>query len=76
VYEAPEKPDRPGRPFEAAHIHDDVLLLGTADSHAPLVVKTDEAREARWVSISDVAGLDVRGEVPELAEAAFKAVAQ
>lgn len=65
-YAAPAKPDRPGKPAEAAHVHDDELFLTVADSTLPLTAAVSEVAEVRWQPIGQVADLDVRAEVPRV----------
>lgn len=51
TYNAPPKPDRPGKPAEAAHLHDDTLFLAYADSRKPTKAALDEVSEVRWVEL-------------------------
>lgn len=69
---APAKPERPGKPAEPAHTHIDLLFVGTADRSDPLTAQLDEVADARWVPIGDLAGLDVRAEVPQVARDAYR----
>jgi 8-oxo-dGTP diphosphatase len=70
---APAKPDRPGKPAEPAHTHIDLLFIGTADSSADTTARLDEVASVRWVHLTDITGLDVRAEVPVVAQAVFGA---
>lgn len=68
---APAKPVRPGKPAEPAHTHVDLLFIGTADSSLPVSVPADEASGAGWVALAELKGMDVREEVPVVAQEAF-----
>lgn len=70
-FPAPPKPERSGKPAEPAHTHIDHLFVGVADSTAPLTAALSEVASARWVSICDLDGWDVRAEVPSTARAAY-----
>lgn len=72
---APAKPERPGKPAEPQHTHIDLLFLGTADSRGDLTEALDEVGAARWVPLVDLPALDVRAEVPAVAEAAYRLLA-
>ena len=73
-FRAPAKPDRPGKPAEVEHWHDDMLFIGFADSRAPIKVKEDEVKQAAWVPIDKAHMLDVREEVPARLAAAWALV--
>jgi len=69
---APAKPDRgPGKPAEPAHVHIDLLYIGTADSIGELAPALREVSRAIWVPVSALAQMPgVRADVPRLAAGA------
>lgn len=69
---APAKPDRPGKPAEPAHSHIDLLFIGTADSAAAVTAQVEEVAGVRWVPFGRLGDIDVREEVPALAQRAFQ----
>jgi 8-oxo-dGTP diphosphatase len=72
---APAKPERPGKPAEAAHTHVDLLFAAVADSAAPLSAALSEVAAVRWQPIDRLGELDVRAEVPVVVPLAVAAVA-
>lgn len=70
-FPAPAKRARPGRPAEPAHTHIDWLFVGTADSTSEITVHLDEVSRVGWARLDDLAGMDVRAEVPMRAREAF-----
>lgn len=73
---APAKPDRgPDKPAELAHLHIDMLYVGTADSSGELVPALREVSRAIWVPVSDLRQMPgVRADVPVLAAGACSLV--
>lgn len=71
---APAKPERPGKPAEEPHIHDDALFITLADSRAPLSFPLDEVHGAQWFSVAELHTVNVRAEVPALATLALRMV--
>lgn len=69
---APAKPERPGRPAEAAHSHIDQLFLATADSSTATTPSEEEVGGVRWVAVADLPHfIGVRAGVPDVAEYAL-----
>lgn len=71
---APPKPERPGKPAEAAHSHIDLLYLGTTDSSGIVSAQEAEVHGARWVPVHGLDGLDARAEVATVAAQALAAL--
>lgn len=74
VYPAPAKPERPGKPAEAAHEHEDLLFAATADSAAPLTPALDEVDEVRWQPVDFLDDPYIRAEVPRVVALALEVI--
>lgn len=74
VYPAPAKPERPGKPAEEAHEHEDLLFAATADSAAPLTPALDEVAEVRWWPVAFLDDLFIRAEVPRVVALALEVI--
>lgn len=69
---APAKPERPGKPEEAAHSHIDLLFLATADSGTATTPAEQEVGGVRWAPVADLSALTgARAEVPDVADYAL-----
>ena len=71
---ASAKPERPGKPAEAAHVHIDLLFIGTANSSDLLTPAVAEVGSVRWVNVDNLASVNVRAEVPRLTHLALAEV--
>lgn len=72
---APGHPADGEWPAEPPHSHIDLLYVATADRAAALVGQDDEVGGVQWVPVTELGGWNVRGEVPQLAAAAYAQVA-
>ena len=73
---APAKPERPGKPAEAAHSHIDLLFIGTADSAMPTTAAEQEVAGVQWVPIDGIDLVGCRAEVPDVAREAWRVLTQ